>query len=317
MKRETATSGGTRMTIIHLDTFPAGRPDTFPTGLRHEVDRSLADDGAVLLRGLGIADADAFRLAVTQLSERMLDSYRGGNTPRTRISDGVFTSTEYPPQYEISLHNEMSYACRWPSRVFFCCLVPATTGGATPVCDGRALLTDLPPAVRDRFQRLGVRYQQHMHGGAGFGKSWQQTFETQDRAVVEEFLRDADARFEWTTAGSLRVRQERPGVRRHPVSGELVWFNQADQWHPSNLPDDEAEALLSLVDDEADLPHWVTYGDGTPIPDQHLRQVRATGRRNRLAVPWQAGDLMVIDNMRVLHGREPFTGPRRVVVAMG
>jgi alpha-ketoglutarate-dependent taurine dioxygenase len=303
---EAALAGGTTMSIVHVDSEPA--PDL--------VDKLVDATGAVLIRDLGLSDEDEFHQVVTRLGNRPLDSYRGGNTPRTKLTEGVFTSTEYPARFEISLHNEMSYTNQWPSRLYFCCLVAASSGGATPLCDGNALFTDLPPEVRDRFETLGVTYHQHLHGGAGLGKSWQQTFETGDRAEVEQFLRDAEAEFEWTVDGGLRVRQTRPGVRRHPTADIPVWFNQADQWHPTGLPPDEAEVLLALVRDPADLPHWATYGDGSLISGSDFRAVRDAVQRNKLAVAWRPGDLMVVDNMRVLHGRDAFTGTRRVVVAM-
>ncbi|MFC0432493.1 TauD/TfdA family dioxygenase [Kutzneria buriramensis] len=298
------------MTIAHID------PGTPPADVRAEAESLLAQDGAVLLRGFDIADADAFHRAVTCFGAPPLDSYRGGNTPRSSISTGVFTSTEYPARYEITLHNEMSYARQYPRRLFFGCLTPAESGGATPVCSGRALLADLPAPVRDRFAELGVVYHQHLHGGAGLGKSWQDTFETDDKSVVDEFLTGADARFEWTADGGLRVRQHRPGVLTHPDTGHAVWFNQADQWHPATLPDGEGDDLLSIVDGPEDLPHWVTYGDGSHIPAADLAAVRAAGDRNKLAVPWRRGDLMIVDNLAALHGRQPFTGSRKVVVSM-
>jgi alpha-ketoglutarate-dependent taurine dioxygenase len=301
------TQGGTTMAIVGI-----GPDDDLPA----HAEEHQARDGVVLLRGLGIDSSERFHETVSAFGGSLIGSYRGGNTPRTTVSDGVFTSTEYPARYEITLHNEMSYAHRWPARLFFCCLDAAETGGATPVCDGRALLAGLSPNVRERFETRGVLYRQHLHGGAGLGKSWQQTFETTDRATVEEFLASADAEFAWTTDGALKVSQRRPAVRRHPLTGEAVWFNQADQWHPSNLPGDEAELLLSVVDEEADLPHSVAYGDGTPIPAGDLDDVRRSQQAGKLATPWHEGDLMVVDNMRVLHGRQPFTGSRRVLVSM-
>jgi alpha-ketoglutarate-dependent taurine dioxygenase len=311
MLYEKLTAGGTSITIVDTGL---DKPDG---ELRREVDEHLLRDGAVLLRGAGITSADAFHGVVGRFGDAILGSYRGGNTPRRAVSAGVFTSTEYPAHYEITLHNEMSYAHRWPARLYFCCLVVAETGGATPICDGRALLSDLDPEVRARFAARGLLYRQHLHGGAGLGKSWQDTFETADRAVVEEFLNAADARFEWTDDGGLRrVSQHRPAVRRHPLTGDEVWFNQADQWHPSNLPSDEAELLMSVVDEEADLPHSVLYGDGSAIPDADLNAVRRAQARNHLAPPWRQGDVPVVDNMLALHGREPFTGERRVVVSM-
>ncbi|MEU3712655.1 TauD/TfdA family dioxygenase [Streptomyces catenulae] len=315
MREERRTSGGTTLAVLHTGGPVTGPDAVAPEGVRRRVDELLTECGAVLLRGPGVADADAFHRAVTAFGDPLIDSYRGGNTPRMTVSDGVFTSTEYPARFDISLHNEMSYAHRWPGRLFFCCLQAPRTGGATPVCDGHALLADLDPAVRARFAS-GVVYRQHLHGGLGLGKSWQDTFETDDRSAVEEFLAASEAEHRWTADGGLRVSQHRPALRTNPLTGRDVWFNQAEQWHPSNLPGDEGEALLSLIGDVDDLPHWVTYGDGTPIPESDLAAVRTAATRNRLVEPWQPGDIMIVANMSVLHGREAYTGSRRVVVSM-
>lgn len=315
IREERRTTGGTTLAVLHIEGGVESWDASRLGAVRHRVEELLAECGAVMLRGLGVADADEFHRAVTAFGDPLIDSYRGGNTPRMTVSDGVFTSTEYPARFDISLHNELSYAHRWPTRLFFCCLVAPETGGATPVCDGHALLADLDPKVRARFES-GVVYRQHLHGGLGLGKSWQDTFETDDRGVVEEFLAAAEAEYRWIPEGGLRVSQHRPGVRANPLTGRDVWFNQADQWHPSNLPGDEGRTLLSLIDDVDDLPHWVTYGDGTPIPEEDLAEVRAAARRNRLVEPWHAGDIMIVANMSVLHGREAYTGPRKVVVSM-
>jgi len=294
-------AGGTALAVIDGTKTTAG-----------EVERSLGDCGAVMVRGLGFTDAEGFQKTVAGFGAPLIDSYKGGNTPRSAVGEAVYTSTEYSAEYEITLHNELSYAHAWPDRLYFGCLVAAATGGATPVCDGRALLSELPDDVRDRFVERGVAYHQHLHGGYGLGKSWQSTFETDDRDDVEEFLTRAEAEFTWTGQGGLRVIQRRPAVRPHPA-GHTVWFNQADQWHPVNLPDPE---LLDMVDDPRDLPQWVSFGDGTPIDDGDVHAVLAAARRNRVAVAWRPGDLLVVDNMAVLHGREAYQGDRRIVVAM-
>lgn len=33
--------------------------------------------------------------------------------------------------------------------------------------------------------------------------------------------------------------------------------------------------------------------------------------------PWQAGDIAILDNMLISHARDPFTGPRKILVTMG
>jgi alpha-ketoglutarate-dependent taurine dioxygenase len=39
-------------------------------------------------------------------------------------------------------------------------------------------------------------------------------------------------------------------------------------------------------------------------------------REAAVCFAWQKGDLLMVDNMLVAHGRAPFTGPRRILVAM-
>lgn len=241
-------------------------------------------------------------------------AYVHGNSPRTKVGANVYTSTEYPAEYTISMHNEMSYAHQWPARLLFFCDQEPETGGATPVVDGARWLAALDPEVREAFSG-GVRYTQNLHGGAGFGKSWQDTFETEDKADVEEFLRSSDAAWEWTNDGGLRVTQVRPAAIKHPVTGLEVWFNQADQWHPAALGDETAAALAKILP-EADLPQSVRFADGSPISPEYVLQVRDRGLEEAVDVDWHTGDLLLIDNLLVAHGRRSFTGPRRVLVAM-
>lgn len=237
-----------------------------------------------------------------------------GNSPRTKVGSNLYTSTEYPAEFTISMHNELSYSHSWPARLLFYCQQAAQTGGATPVVDAAAWLASLEPEVRDAY-RGGVRYMQNMHGGRGFGKSWQDTFETGDRAAVEAFLTDAGASWEWKADGGLRVIQVRPSTTRHPVTGDEVWFNQSDQWHPAALDDEVGIALRDALPED-ELPQSVTFADGTPIPAEYVTQVRDRGLELAVDVDWQESDLLVIDNVLVAHGRRPFTGPRRVLVAM-
>jgi alpha-ketoglutarate-dependent taurine dioxygenase len=275
------------------------------------VGKLLVEEKALVFRGFGIATGQLENVMDLLLRNRL--SYVHGNSPRTKVGDNIYTSTEYPPDLDISMHNELSYAATWPARLLFFCERAATAGGATPVVDGARWLESLDHEVRDSFSH-GIRYIQNLADGRGLGRSWQDTFETDDRNWVENYLSGAQATWEWTKRG-LRVSQVRPATTRHPVTGAEVWFNQADQWHLTALDGDTAAALADIMPEE-DWPQSVRFADGTPIPDDYMRHVRDRGFESAVDVEWHPGDLLLIDNVLVAHGRRAFTGPRRVLVAM-
>jgi alpha-ketoglutarate-dependent taurine dioxygenase len=271
----------------------------------------LAERKALVFRGFGVILA-AVEPVFNQLVPDRLP-YVHGNSPRTKVGGNLYTSTEYPAQFTISMHNEMAYAHRWPSRLAFYCETAAAAGGATPVLDGELWHASLDAEVRDAFAG-GVRYLQNLHDGFGFGKSWQQTFETSDRTVVEEFLKSSQAEWEWGSEG-LRITQHRPATTKHPLTGAEVWFNQADQFHPAGLGDETASELYDILEPD-EFPQYVTFADGTPIPDAYIEQIQNRGLDRAVDVDWVAGDVLLIDNVLVAHGRRPFEGSRRVLVAM-
>ena len=211
------------------------------------------------------------------------------------------------------MHSEMSYSSTWPSRIMFICDRASATGGATPVADTQLWLQSTDDEVREAFAG-GVRYTQNIHGGVGFGKSWQVTFETDERSVVDAWLEDTGADWAWKPDGGLRISQVRPSTLRHPVTGSEHWFNQADQFHVAGLGEDAATVAAIVPEDL--LPQSVSFADGSPIPEEFIRHIQETGLSLSCQTDWHAGDVLLIDNVAVAHGRRPFTGDRRVLVAM-
>lgn len=284
-----------------------------------DLDRLLLEHGAILLKNFDVSSLEKFHSCTQVLAGASAGSYIDGNSPRTKLSESIYTSTEYPPELSISMHNELSYSHAWPARLYFCCVTAPQTGGSTLIADSRALLRELSPEVLKMFEEKGVTYVRNLHGGSGatIGKSWQQTFETDQRSVVEQYCKDGDIKYEWKADGGIRLVQQRPATAVHPRTGERVWFNQVDQFHPSTNPPDVYEAIMEIYgDDPFEMPQYGCFGDGTPIPDSALAQVREGMDRLSVAFPWEAGDMMIIDNMLTAHGRSPFTGARRILVSM-
>jgi alpha-ketoglutarate-dependent taurine dioxygenase len=107
----------------------------------------------------------------------------------------------------------------------------------------------------------------------------------------------------------------RPAVARHPRTGEPVWFNHATFFHVSTLDEPVGRRMLEELGEEG-LPNHTFYGDGRPIEPEVMEHLRATYLREKTSFPWRQSDILMLDNMLVAHGREPFAGPRRVTAGM-
>lgn len=272
--------------------------------------------GALLFRGTGLSSAEDFQRFIAALPLEPLD-YVSGNSPRIKLKANVYTSTEHPADRTIPIHNELSYSHIWPSQVFFLCVTPSVSGGETPLADSAEILRRIPREIAEEFERKQIRYVRNLHAGIGMGPSWQETFETSDRQAVAEFLSRGGIEFGWKDDGALWMSQTRPAVIEHPVLGEKVWFNQVDEFHPSVNGPEIYEALLAMHDGQVeDFALFAMFGDGSLIPLEYLDAVRKAVADSTVTFRWRAGDLLILDNCRIAHGRNPFTGPRKVLVAM-
>ena len=275
-------------------------------------DAELHQHGAVLWRGTPlVSEADFGRWMADCGSELLEYDYR--STPRTRVLDRVYTATEYPGHQRILMHNENAYTRQWPRRLWFFCARPADKGGATPLCDSREVYRRIDPAIRRRFERHGVLYVRNYN--TGLDLQWQTVFGTDDRGELERRCLELGLEHEWRGGDRLMTRQRCQAVTRHPVTGEAVWFNQAHLFHVSSLEPDIRDTLLSVFEEEY-LPRNAYYGDGSAIESTVLDEIRDVYQDLSTEFPWQAGDVLVVDNVLVAHGRAPFEGERRVFVAM-
>jgi amino acid adenylation domain-containing protein/non-ribosomal peptide synthase protein (TIGR01720 family)/FkbM family methyltransferase len=276
------------------------------------IEGTLRTKGAILFRGFHVASATEFERVVTALAGEPLE-YRERSSPRRRVQGRIYTSTEHPADQPIPLHHENSYAHTWPLEILFCCVQPATSGGETPIADGRRVHDRIAPEIRQRFGDKGVLYVRSFRRGLGL--PWQEVFQTDDRAAAETACRSAGYEVEWRGEERLRIRRRGPAVVRHPHTGEPLWFNHALFFHASLLAPQVRAVLLAEYGEE-DLPNQTYYGDGSPIETSVIDHLREAYREETVSFPWQKGDLLMLDNMLIAHGRAAFEGSRTVLVAM-
>jgi alpha-ketoglutarate-dependent taurine dioxygenase len=279
---------------------------------RDSIVQKLRTHGAILFRGFNPNSVEEFEQFLRLLVGDLLPySYR--STPRSEVSGRIYTSTEYPAHQSIPLHNEMSYTREWPGMLGFFCVEPAPEGGETPIADSRRVFNLIAPAIRETFINKGVMYVRNY--GEALDLSWENVFQTSDRAEVEAYCRKTDIQFEWKDQDILRTSQVCQAVANHPQTGEPVWFNQAHLFHVSSLDSTVRDSLLSLADGEP--PRNAYYGDGTSIEESALEQIREIYTKEAVVFGWQKHDILLLDNMLAAHGRRPFRGARKIVVGMG
>ncbi len=287
-------------------------PVAWAAACRDVLDGALIAQGGILLRGLRLGGVEDFERLLHALSSEVLD-YTFRSTPRRVVSGKVYTSTEYPADQEIPLHNEMSYTRSWPRKIWFYCVQAAAQGGETPIADVRKVFARVPRPIREEFAAKGVLYVRNY--GSGIDLPWQEVFQTADRAAVAAYCRRAGIDLEWRGRDQLQTRQVCQATVRHPQTGEDLWFNQAHLFHVSSLDPETRSFLLAELGEEG-LPRHAYFGDGAAIPDDVLDEVRAAYRQFQVVFPWRAGDVLMLDNMLVAHGRRSYQGARKVVVGM-
>lgn len=279
---------------------------------REWVEEQLKDHGAVLFRNFDLPSPADFERSAKAVYGELFADY--GDLPRNAAGEKIYESTPYPADQMILYHCESSHLPSWPMKISFHCVTPAEKGGCTPVFDTRKVLHYLDPAVVEAFRTKGLMYVRNF--SAGVDPTWEQFFHTSDRAKVEQMCRHAGSEFEWRADGGLRIINRTPGIVRHPRTGEDLFFNQVQIHHIACVDEETREGLRALFDEE-DLPRNVYYGDGTPIPDEVMDHIGQVFEQVAVRFQWQKGDMIMCDNMLVMHARDTFEGRRQIVVAMG
>jgi len=282
---------------------------------KNGIKSNLQKQGAVKFQGVQIESLGDFQKIVDAISTKFL-SYVDGNSPRTKLSGNVYTSTEYDQSQKITMHNELSYSAKWPGELFFSCIEPAQSGGETLLADSREILKAMDRDIIEEISARGVIYIRNLHGGMGMGPSWQDTFETNDKTVAEDYCKKYAIEFEWHDDQLLSLKQASKGIIEHRETGERVWFNQIDQFHPSHLGEEIYDIMLGMYDIPEKFPMYVKFGDGGQISEDLIKEVLRTVDSVTIAPLWEKNELLIVDNELMSHGRNPFTGSRKVLVAM-
>ncbi|MFK0090923.1 condensation domain-containing protein, partial [Pseudomonas sp. NPDC090755] len=279
---------------------------------RQAIERQLVEHAGILFRGFEVNGIEGFEAFAEAVQPGLYGQY--GDLPKKEGGKNTYRSTPYPEQKMILFHNESSHQDRWPRKQMFYCELPSPVGGATPVVDCRDMYRKLPEPLRQTLEHKGLLYVRTFTGNLDV--PWQHFFKTEERAEVEARCRESGIQWSWLDDDALQIRTWCPAIIRHPHTGEHSFFNQVQLHHPFWLDADVRDDLLALFGNDR-LPRNVYYGDGSPIAESDLQVIGELYEACAVRFDWRKGDIILLDNMLVAHARDPYEGPRKIVVAMG
>jgi hypothetical protein len=231
------------------------------------------------------------------------------------LKNGVYTATEFPADQEIAPHNELSYVTHPPAKLMFCCLKAEMDGGQTHIVDVHKVLNRIDKDIVNEFSERGGWMLRRNYGN-GFGPTLEKAFGLEDIQDIESYCQSVDVKLNRTSQDTYFTEQVRNAVHLHPTTGEEVWFNHVAFWHPSSLCP-KVRAKMEEVYSLSEFPYSTYYGDGSQITDDVINTIRQSYSDEEVKFDWREGDVLLLDNWKVAHGRKPFEGNRSVLVAMG
>lgn len=281
-------------------------------GHRDALRAVVAEHGAVLVRGLGLSDRARTAAVFQRLADGLMPE-KEAFAPRQAYDGGVHSSTAWPANQQMCMHHELSYALEFPGLMLFACMTPPAGGGATAVADAEAVLAALPAELTERFEREGWLLTRSYNDE--IGATLEEAFGTDDRGAIEAYCRVHAIEYAWQDDGSLHTRQRRSAVVRHPATGRRCWFNQIAFLNEWTMEPEVREYLVDVYGEDG-LPFNTRFGNGDPVGPDVVEAINDVYTAHTRREPWQAGDLLLVDNVRTAHSREPFTGEREVLVGL-
>jgi len=278
---------------------------------RDWVESLLHSSGAVLFRGFPIHSAQDFNEFVVAFGYEELP-YVGGAAPRTNVLGRVFTANESPPDQPIPFHHEMAQVPEYPAKLFFYCEVEPAVGGETPIVLSHLIYKKMAEQFPDFVKKLeetGLLYIRILgeddDPSSPIGRGWHSTFLTKDKNEAEKRAARLGTKLEWLEDGGVKtIMGPIPAIKVDRSRGRKIWFNSM------------VAAFTGWKDARNDPEKAVTFGDGTPLPTDVILACLRILDEEAVAIPWHRGDVLLLDNLAVLHSRRSFEPPRRVLASL-
>lgn len=338
--------------IVHGNVFPLGLSISRESGGQITLDEGadairelskqgittklLNTHGAVIIRGVHDPSPHAFSVMIHAAEEgRGHAPYDQLGLAGSRVTHDkeVFSASEAPPYLWIHQHNEYSRYTKFPSNIHFFCHKAPEEGGESPFAHSAEFYdrvkAELPQFVEDLATKKLISpdvYRAPGKEAANFSFTWagplafgRDIKDDDDMATKKKKAEIQAARltphFWWLDDDQLEVHQHVEGISRHPATKKPVWFNSMAGRYGTAL-DRNATDPPYIGDDGMAFPPAM-YRDGSEIPKEYLHRMWEISTEILVKVKTEPGDLALVDNYQVSHGRVPWSkGERKILVSM-
>jgi len=273
---------------------------------REWIEQQLMEHSALLFRGFPLRSAADFSSFVEAFGWE--EHPYVGFAPRTKVEDRIYTANEGPLHEQLAFHHEMSWMHSWPSKVFFFCETAPPEGGQTAIVLSQSITQRMEnrfPEFVTKLKDVGLVFTvttpAQNRVSSFIAKNWQTFLETNDPSEAKkrtsevfscasfECFEDGSAKF---VLGPREVMREFEGY-----GGRPVWFL----------------GNISIAGGENPS---LCMGDGSEIPGEAVEAFRDILDEECVNLKWEEGDVLLVDNRAVQHGKRPSKPPRRILVSM-
>nr|XP_043617921.1 clavaminate synthase-like protein At3g21360 [Erigeron canadensis] len=272
------------------------------------LDSLLKERGAILFRDFPVTSPSDFNDVVEAFGYPEAP-YIGGRASRTQVIGRVYTANETPPDKRIPFHHEMAYVPDYPSKICFYCEEAPGSGGQTPIVLSHIVydkMKERHPEFVARLEEHGVTYiiltGDEDQPSSSTGRGWKSAYNTDDKKVAEERAAKLGTRLEWMGNAAKVIAGPMPAIRFDKESQRKTWFNNlTGPVHGSRKIHDKGA--------------FAELGNGEAVDDDIMEDCMRILDEECAIIPWKKGDVMLVNNLTVLHAREPLLKPPRRVLA--
>ena len=281
--------------ILRRRDFAEGLQDE---SLQIRIREDLTRDGWTLLRGFQPGMEDFSSLVSSLCSRVTFDPARSNTTDKTQMVDAGLGP--------IGLHIENGNTPRCPDIVCFYAERAAFEGSQTTICDGFAVWDSFDAARKSRWsQQMTVERDLPELIWKRYLANEHPAISRPEEVTMEHVLQFGQAvpgqAFDLHEDGSLTYRLTVDPVRGSAFGDGRKGF---------------ANAVLGPSHNYQ--PPRYTMADGSPVTAEEIEEIRAIAETSTHEINWQDGDIAILDNTRVMHGRRAIADANRnLFIGMG